>query len=123
MLNPKTMFVLKKRTSRIQIISDELFEAVQARLQRNIKAPSSKKARKQFLLTTKLFCGYAITGVSGTIHTGRKHTYYKCVANKVGCKQENIQKDAIEEGVIQDTLKLLDDKLIDQISQALYEIV
>lgn len=109
-----------------QIISEELYEAVQARLERNKKAPSSKKAREPFLLTTKLFCGLcecAMTGVSGTSHTGAKHYYYKCVGKKSGCKQETVQKDLIEEAVIQDTLKLLDDKLIDQISQALYEIV
>lgn len=109
-----------------QIISDELYETVQARLQRNMKAPSSKKAREPFLLTTKLFCGLcdcAMTGVSGTSHTGKKHAYYKCVGKKAGCKQETVQKDLIEEAVIKDTLKLLDDKLIDQISQVLYEIV
>lgn len=109
-----------------QIISNELYETVQARLQRNMKAPSSKKARAPFLLTTKLFCGLcdcAMTGVSGTSHTGKKHAYYKCVGKKDGCKQVTVQKDAIEEAVIQDTLNLLDDKLIDQISQALYEIV
>ena len=109
-----------------QIISDELYETVQARLERNTKAPSSKKAREPFLLTTKLFCGLcncAMTGVSGTSHTGKKHAYYRCVGRKNGCKQESVQKDLIEETIVQDTLKLLDDKLIDQISQALYEIL
>lgn len=109
-----------------QIISDELYEAVQARLQRNTKAPSSKKAREPFLLTTKLFCGLcesAMTGVGGTSHTGKKYSYYKCIGKKNGCKQETLRKDLIEEVVIQDTLKLLDDKLIDQISKALYEIL
>lgn len=42
---------------------------------------------------------------------------------KNSCIQETVQKDLIEEGIIQDTLKLLDDKLIDQISRALYEIM
>ena len=109
-----------------QIISDELYETVQARLERNTKAPSSKKAREPFLLTTKLFCGLcncAMTGVSGTSHTGKKHAYYRYDGRKNGCKQESVQKDLIEETIVQDTLKLLDDKLIDQISQALYEIL
>lgn len=109
-----------------QIISDELYEAVQSRLERNKKAPSSNKAKEPFLLTTKLFCGLcdnAMTGISGTSHTGAKHYYYKCVGKKNGCKQETVQKDLIEEAVIQDVLKLLDDKVIDQISQALYEIL
>ncbi len=109
-----------------QFIADDLYEAVQARLQRNTKAPSSKKAREPFLLTTKLFCGLcenAMTGVSGTSHTGKKYAYYKCAGRKGGCKQETVQKDLIEEAVIQDALKLLDDKLIDEISNALYEIL
>ena len=109
-----------------QIISDELYEAVQSRLARNNKAPSSKKAREPFLLTTKLYCGLcesAMTGVSGTSHTGKKYAYYRCFGKKDGCKQETVSKDLIENAVIQDTLKLLDDKLIDKISQALYEIL
>lgn len=109
-----------------QIISEELYEAVQGRLERNNKAPSSKKAKEPFLLTTKLFCGLcksSMTGVSGTSHTGKKYAYYRCFGKKDGCKQETVPKDLIEEAVIQDTLKLLDDKLIDKISQALYEIL
>ena len=109
-----------------QIISEELYEAVQGRLQRNNKAPSSKKAKEPFLLTTKLFCGLcesSMTGVSGTSHTGKKYAYYRCFGKKDGCKQETVPKDLIEEAVIQDTLKLLDDKLIDKISQALYDIL
>lgn len=77
-----------------------------------MKAPSSKKAREPFLLTTKLFCGLcncAMTGVSGTSHTGKKYAYYKCIGKKDGYKQETVQKDLIEESVIQDTFKLLDD--------------
>ena len=64
-----------------------------------------------------------MTGVSGTSHTGKKHAYYRCVGRKNGCKQESVQKDLLEETVVQHTFKLLDDKLIDQISQALYEIL
>lgn len=39
------------------IISPELFEKVQIRLQRNKTAPATKKAAMDYLLTTKLFCG------------------------------------------------------------------
>lgn len=64
-----------------------------------------------------------MTGVSRTSHTGKKYAYYRCFGKKDGCKQETVPKDLIEETVIQDTLKLLDDKLIDKISQALYDIL
>ena len=54
---------------------------------------------------------------------GKKYAYYCCFGKKDDYKQETVPKDLIEEVVIQDTLKLLDDKLIDKISQALYEIL
>ena len=40
-----------------RIISDELFERVQQRLQKNKRAPARHKAEDDYLLTTKLFCG------------------------------------------------------------------
>lgn len=76
-------------------------------------------------MTTKLYCGlcdYAMTGVSGTSHTGKKYAYYKCVVKQDGCKQETVQKDIIKESVVQVALKLPDNKQIDQVSQAVYEI-
>lgn len=78
-----------------QIISDELYETVQARLERNTKAPLSKKAREPFLLTTKLFCGLcncAMTGVSGTSHTGKKHAYYRSLGERTGANKKAFKK-------------------------------
>ena len=108
------------------IVPQELFDRVQMRREKNKRAPAAAKADDKFLLTTKLFCGLcesSMTGVSGTSHKGKKYAYYRCFGKKYGCKQETVPKDLIEETVIQDTLKLLDDKLIDKISQALYDIL
>lgn len=41
-----------------QIISDELFEQVSDKLKKNKKAPARAKAKVEYLLTTKLFCGH-----------------------------------------------------------------
>lgn len=41
-----------------RIIDDELFERVQRMLDRNKKAPARSKAKVEYLLTTKLFCGH-----------------------------------------------------------------
>jgi len=64
-----------------RIISDELFYKVQEILQKNKKAPARAKAKDEYLLTTKLFCGHCkamMTGMSGTARTGAIHNYYAC---------------------------------------------
>lgn len=52
-----------------RIISDELFERVKEKLSKNRKAPARARAKVEYLLTTKLFCGHCkemMTGFSGT---------------------------------------------------------
>ena len=58
------------------IVPLDLFERVQAKLAKNKKAPARHKAEDDYLLTTKLFCGYCgayLCGESGTSHTGLVH--------------------------------------------------
>lgn len=67
------------------IVSKELFDRVQAKLVINRKAPARHKAEDDYLLTTKLFCGYCgayLCGECGTSKTGVVHHYYKCVSVK-----------------------------------------
>lgn len=62
------------------IVPKELFDRVQEKLAKNKKDPARHKAEDDYLLTTKLFCGYCgayLCGESGTSHTGRVHHYYK----------------------------------------------
>ena len=109
-----------------QIVPQELFDNVQQVMIRNKKAPSARKAEDAYILTTKLYCGLdgaLMTGVSGTSHTGAKHFYYKCFGYKQGCKKKNVHKDTIENSVIADTLEILDEDVIDRISQALYDLL
>src|SRR5699024_5709477 len=67
------------------IIPEELFEAVQARVQSNKHAPARTKAEVAYLLSCKLFCGHCGTmmvGESGTSKTGTIYYYYKCGSAK-----------------------------------------
>lgn len=61
------------------IVSVELFDDVQEKMLKNKKAPARRKAEDDYLLTTKLFCGYCgalMFGESGTSRTGEVHRYY-----------------------------------------------
>ena len=62
------------------IVPKELFDRVQEKMAKNKKAPARHKAEDDYLLTTKLFCGYCgayLCGESGTSRTGVVHHYYK----------------------------------------------
>ena len=65
-----------------RIIEDELFQRVQHILDRNKKAPARSRGREEYLLTTKLFCGYCremMTGYGGTGKSGTAYRY-RCAA-------------------------------------------
>lgn len=67
------------------IVPKELFDRVQGKMAKNRKAPARHKAEDDYLLTTKLFCGYCgayLSGECGTSQTGVVHHYYKCVSVK-----------------------------------------
>ena len=79
------------------IIPLELFEDVQKKIAKNKKAPARRKAEDDYLLTTKLFCGYCgalMFGESGTSRTGEVHRYYKCATAKKhkGCKKKTARQ-------------------------------
>lgn len=51
------------------IISDDLFNKVQQQIAKNKAAPARCKAKADYILTTRLFCGHCksmMTGLSGT---------------------------------------------------------
>lgn len=85
------------------------------------KAPARAKAHESYILSTKLFCGYcksAMTGVSGKGKMGKKYFYYQCVTNRKdkSCKKGTVNKSYIEELVITETRKLLTRDNIDKIA-------
>ncbi|MCL2350596.1 MAG: recombinase family protein, partial [Defluviitaleaceae bacterium] len=67
------------------IISKETFEKVQKLLDQNKKTGATNKAKTQYILHGKLFCGHCgakMLGTHGTSKTGQKHHYYICQTRK-----------------------------------------
>ena len=109
------------------IVPQDLFDKVQERLAKNKKAPARHKAEEDYLLTTKLYCGYCgayMCGESGTSRAGVVHRYYKCatVKKKRGdCHKKPVKKDWIEDLVVRNTMGMItNDEMIEAIiSQSL----
>ena len=104
-----------------RIISDDLFYEAQDMMNKKKKAPARAKAHESYILSTKLFCGYcksAMTGVSGKGKMGKKYFYYQCVTNRKdkSCKKKTVNKSYIEDLVITETRKLLTRDNIDKIA-------
>ena len=110
------------------IVPKDLFDRVQKRLDKNKRAPACGKADEEYLLTTKLLCGKCgalMFGESGTSATGRTYYYYKCanVKRRKGCNKKTVQKDWLEDLVVRETMKLIqDDAVIDKIVQLVMDV-
>ena len=106
-----------------RIVDDDTFEQAQILMEKNKKAPARAKAIEDFyLLTTKLYCGHcksAMTGISGTSHTGAFHQYYQCVtAKRKGCQKKTVRKAYIEDLVVNETVAKLTPEYIDYIARS-----
>ncbi len=103
-----------------RIISDELFYKVQGIMNTNKKAPARAKAKQEYILTTKLFCGHCkemMRGYGGTSKSGTTYYYYACNGKiKKVCNKKIIKKDYMENLVIEICRKQLTDKNIDKIA-------
>lgn len=112
-----------------RIISDDLFERTQRKMEKAQKVPALHKSDINYILTTKLYCGHCQTsmaGESGTSRQGTKHYYYKCgnAKRKKGCTKKAVRKDWIENLVISYTLKIImNDKLIRSIANSVIEML
>lgn len=107
------------------IVEPELFFSVGMRMEKNKKAPAQAKAKINYLLTTKIFCGECgsnMIGESGTGKTGKKYYYYKCTKRKLekACTKSNVKKDWIERLVVLHTIQnVLQDNVIEDIADRL----
>ena len=105
-----------------RILEDELFERVQHILDRNKKAPARARGKEEYLLTTKLFCGYdreLMTGYGGTGKLGKVYHYYACNnMKKKKCNKKIVSKEYIEDKIVLECRKLLTDKNIENIATA-----
>lgn len=110
------------------IVSEDVFEQVQARRNRNKHAPAATKATEQFLLTTKLFCGECgckMVGESGTSKTGTVYHYYKCQAakKKHTCRKKPVRKAWIEDLVVREIMsRVFDDTVMDKLAEDLFAL-
>lgn len=104
------------------IISVDLWEAARKRMEANKRAPAAAKAKTDYLLSGKVFCGdcrETAVGESGKSRNGRMYHYYKCSGQKKksGCTMKPVPKDVLENAVIQHTFKFaLSGEMIEKIS-------
>jgi hypothetical protein len=110
-----------------RLVSDELFKRVQLMRNKDKKTPARARAYEDYLLTTKLYCGYdreMMVGTSGTSKTGTIHHYYGCksVIKRKGCKKKNVKKDFIEGFILSEARKQLTDENINLITEAVSEM-
>ena len=92
------------------LIDDETFAKVQERLKATSRRPAAAKAKVEYLLQGKAYCGYCglpMVGESGRSHTGNTYNYYACAKKKKThtCKKKNERKDFIEWYVVEQTIQ------------------
>ncbi len=108
-----------------RILDDNLFYRVQALMNKNKFAPARTHGEGEYLLTTKLFCGYCkemMVGYGGTGKSGRQYHYYNCKnARKKKCQKKIVSKQYIEDRVVAECLKLLTDENIAFIAKMVAE--
>lgn len=87
-----------------RIIDDATFYAVEQVRERNRKAPASAKAKEEYILTTKLFCGHCkemMRSYGGTSKTGKVYSYYACKnALLKKCNKKKHSKHYLEDIVV-----------------------
>lgn len=111
------------------IIDKELFDKVQVTFKRNYTARARNKAKADYLLSTKLFCGHCgsnMIGESGTAKCGKLYHYYKCSKRKQthDCDKQTEQKDWIEEYAVRFIVeKVLTEENIELISTKAVELI
>ncbi len=91
------------------IIDKKTFDVCTQKLESNKRAPAHKKAKVEYLLQGKLFCGHcgaAMVGDCGTSGNKAKHYYYSCTTRrkKHTCNKKNEKKDFIEWYIVEQTV-------------------
>ena len=106
---------MKSKESRYQMLADSrvCVENVTRYAEHEGYRVTVTDQEDDYLLTTKLFCGYCgayLCGESGTSRTGVVHHYYKCISVKkkrTNCHKKSVRKDWIEDIVVSETMKML----------------
>lgn len=112
-----------------RIIEDDIFERVQKMLNKNKTGGGCYKARQDYILQSKLFCGHCKTmmvGECGRGKLGEYYYYYSCGKRKrsaASCDKKPIRKEYIENLVVENIYyKVLQDDIIEQIADRVMEI-
>lgn len=104
------------------IISKELFERVQSRFAENAGKGGRGKAKVDYLLTGRIYCGKCghLMGGESTVRRGERYSYYACSQKKKHrtCDKKNVPKDAVEDAVVLAVKDLLTDEYISKIVSA-----
>lgn len=104
-----------------RIVDDDIFYKVQDMLTSNRAHAGKGKAKDDYLLTTKLFCGHCgdpMIGYCGTGKMGKVYHYYSCTGNrKKTCKKKIVAKDLIEGQVADICAQLLTPERIQIIAE------
>ena len=92
------------------LVDRETFDKVQERIKQNRREGGKNKAKMEYLLTGKAFCGYCgstITGVSSKGRHNEPHYYYACRNRRLGngCKKAYEKKDFLEWYVVEQTVE------------------
>ena len=102
---------------------------MQERYKHNFVARAKGKAREDYLLTGKVFCGHCgspLIGESGTARNGNIYRYYKCADRKRNnsCTKKIERKEWLEETVVRYTVDtILTDEHIEEIATKTMEIL
>lgn len=109
-----------------RLVEDDIFYGVQEILEKH-KHNYNKVAEDEYILATKMYCGYCnsfMTGSGGTSHTGKVHHYYLCKNKKNNtCHKKRIQKQYIEDLVINKTKQVLTKDNINHIAESVVALV
>lgn len=103
------------------IVDKNTFNEVQKRLSLNAKAPARGKAKVDYMLSGKLFCGHCghnMVGESGKGKSGNKYYYYTCSKRKRfhSCDKTPLKKEFIERAVAEDAVKILTPETIEELA-------
>ena len=111
------------------IIDETTWQKVQDIHTDNQHTPGRKKDIFDFILSGKLYCGDChrlMVGESGTSKNGRIYYYYSCLSKrrrKQPCKLKSVEKQWLEDIVINSTWSMLTDKgVIRHIAESLCKI-
>lgn len=127
--NKKYIGIIEYKTMGINIdcdpiVSDELFQAVQDRIEKVKRAPAAGRSDVDYKLQGKIHCGYCgntMRGMSAYGKHGDRHTYYACSTRRNGgdCQKRNELKDKLEQYIVKQTVNyVLDPNNIKMIAAA-----